>query len=82
MYGNLIAAMRVKLNDEPGNLDLRFSLATHLGRAGRYEEAVEEAEKLVSAAPSGFAARRLLVSLKLHRMILGTRRASLRLRPR
>lgn len=81
-YGNLIASLREKLNDEPGNLDLRLSLATHLGRAGRYGEAVEEAEKLVSCAPSGFGARRLLVSMKLHRLILGDRRASLRLRSR
>jgi len=73
-FGNLIASMRSRLTEQPADLRLRQSLATHLGLAGRYQEAVEEAEQLVRMAPERPSAKRLLLELKLNRLLHGTLR--------
>lgn len=71
-YGNLIASIRARLAQQPADLKLRQSLATHLGRAGRYQEAVQEAETLVAMAPERLSSKRLLLELKLHRLVRGS----------
>ncbi|MGH9320722.1 MAG: hypothetical protein ACRD21_05750 [Vicinamibacteria bacterium] len=68
-YANLIAFIRGQLKENPNDVRLRQSLATHLGHAGRYCEAIEEAERLLKLAPRLFEVRRLLLSLKLHRLL-------------
>ena len=68
-YGNLIAFIRERLRDAPEDLRLRRSLATHLGRARRYDEAIEEAKRLIEMAPARLSARGLLIGLKLHRLL-------------
>ncbi len=68
-FGNLIALLRRRLVAEPANVRLRHSLASQLGRAGRYPEAIEEAERLVAASPSFSEAKRLLVGLRIHRFL-------------
>lgn len=68
-FGNLIAFMQRRLREEPANVRLRHSLASHLGRAGRYREAFEEAERLVATSPSLPEAKRLLIGLRLHRFL-------------
>ena len=68
-FGNLIAFMQRRLREEPANVRLRHSLASHLGRAGRYREAIEEAERLVAMSPSFPEAKRLLIGLRLHRFL-------------
>jgi Flp pilus assembly protein TadD len=73
-YGNLIAFIRERLMDEPGDVRLRQSLATHLSRAGRYGEAIEEAERLLEIAPGHAEAKRLLLEIKLHRLLRGDQR--------
>lgn len=73
-YGNLIAFIRERLVDEPDDVRLRQSLATHLSRAGRYGEAIEEAERLLQIAPRHAEAKRLLLELRLHRLLKGDRR--------
>jgi Flp pilus assembly protein TadD len=72
-YGNLIALIRGRLQEDPNDVRLRHSLATHLGRAGRYGEAIAEAEKLVELAPEHSGAKRLLLGLRLHRFLRGSR---------
>lgn len=74
-YGNLIAFIRERLRDEPNDLRLRHSLATHLSRAGRYAEAVEEAHHLLEIAPGHAEAKRLLLELKFHRLLRGDNRS-------
>ena len=69
LYGNLIAFMRRRLLDDPGNVRLRHSLAAHLGRAGRYPEAIEEAEQLVASSPSFPEAKRLLLGLRVQHFL-------------
>lgn len=71
-YGNLIASIRSRLSEHPSDLRLRQSLARHLGLAGRYQEAVEEAEMLVRMAPGRVASKRLLLELKLNRLLYGS----------
>jgi protein involved in temperature-dependent protein secretion len=71
-FGNLIALIRTRLSRQPADLRLRQSLATHLGLAGRYQEAVEEAERLVQMAPGRRSAKRLLLELKLNRLVHGS----------
>ncbi len=61
--------MQRRLLEEPANVRLRLSLASHLGRAGRYPEAIEEAERLVAMSPSLPEAKRLLVGLRIHRFL-------------
>jgi protein involved in temperature-dependent protein secretion len=73
-YGNLIASIRSRLSEQPADLRLRQSLATHLGLAGRYQEAVEEAEALVRMAPGRLSAKRLLLEMKLNRLLHGSSR--------
>ena len=68
-YGNLIAFMQRRLLEEPANVRLRHSLASHLGRAGRYPEAIEEAERLVTMSPSFPEAKRLLLGLRVQRFL-------------
>lgn len=68
-FANLIASMQRRLREEPGNLKLRQSLATHLGRARRYGEAIEEAERLIEIAPSSPKAKRLLIGLRIRRLL-------------
>ncbi|HXV63122.1 MAG TPA: hypothetical protein VEK15_20655 [Vicinamibacteria bacterium] len=70
-YANLIAFMRDRLAKDPGDQRLRQSLATHLGMAGRYDEAVAEVEKLLESGSSDFETKRLLVGLKFHRLLRG-----------
>lgn len=74
-YANLIAFIGARLQERPDDLKLRFSLATYLGRAGRYREAIEEAERLLELAPGLRGARRLLLGLKLHRLLWGETRS-------
>lgn len=71
-YGNLIASIRTRLAEQPSDLRLRQSLATHLGLAGRYQEAIEEAETLVRMDPDRLSAKRLLLELRLHRFVRGS----------
>lgn len=61
--------MRERLARDPGDRRLRHSLATHLGMAGRYDEAVAEVEKLLEAGLNDFETKRLLVGLKFHRLL-------------
>jgi hypothetical protein len=70
-YGNLITFIRERLRSEPGDVRLRHSLATHLSRAGRYREAMEEAERLLEIAPGHAEAKRLLLELRLQRLFKG-----------
>jgi hypothetical protein len=69
LFGNLIAFKQRRLLDEPANVRLRHSLASHLGRAGRYPEAIEEAERLVAMSPSFPDAKRLLIGLRVQRFL-------------
>ena len=73
-YGNLIASIRKRVSEQPADLRLRQSLATHLGLAGRYQEAVEEAERLVQMAPGRLSTQRLLLELKVNRLLHGSLR--------
>jgi Flp pilus assembly protein TadD len=75
LFGNLIALIRRRLQHEPDDLRLRRSLATHLGRAGRFREAIEEAERLLRLAPDDAEARRILLGLKLNRLWRGEMRS-------
>lgn len=68
-FGNLIALMQRRLLTEPANVRLRHSLASQLGRARRYPEAIAEAERLVAMSPSLPEAKRLLVGLRIHRFL-------------
>ena len=70
-FGNLIALIRKRLQQSPDDLRLRRSLATHLGRAGRFREAIEEAERLLRVAPGDVEGRRILLGLKLNRLLRG-----------
>lgn len=72
-YGNLIALIRGRLRDDPSDVRLLHSLATHLGRAGRYGEAIEEAEKILELTPEDSGAKRLLLGLRLNRFLRGSR---------
>jgi hypothetical protein len=70
-FGNLIALIRKRLQQQPHDLRLRRSLVTHLGRAGRFREAIEEAERLLHLAPGDAGGRLLLLGLKLNRLLRG-----------
>jgi tetratricopeptide (TPR) repeat protein len=70
-YGNLIESIRERLRKEPGDLRLRQALATHLGQAGRYHEAIQEAERLLEIEPDHHECKRLLLGLRLHRLLRG-----------
>ena len=71
-YGNLIESIRERLRKDPHDLRLRHSLATHLGRAGRYHEAIQEAERLLELEPEHVECKRLLLGLRLNRLLRGS----------
>ena len=70
-FGNLIALIRRRLQHHPDDLSLRRSLATQLGRAGRFREAIEEAERLLRVSPGDAEGRRILLGLRLNRFLRG-----------
>lgn len=68
-YKNLIDLIRKRLDETPRDVRLRYSLATHLSEAGRYGEAIVEAERLLEIDPAHSGIKRLLLGLKLHRFL-------------
>lgn len=75
-YGNLIAYMRRRLEAQPADLRLHLSLVTHLRMAGRYEEAIEEANRIVRMHPDHRRAKGLLLRLKLEQRLAGIQRST------
>jgi thioredoxin-like negative regulator of GroEL len=69
MYGNLIAYMLRRLDENPNDLRLRLTLVSHLEMAGRYEEAVEHANRLLYLDPANRHVKGLLLRLRLERRI-------------
>jgi tetratricopeptide (TPR) repeat protein len=70
-YKNLIELIQRRLQLAPDDVRLRTSLATHLGQAGRYREAIAEAERLLELDPTNVGIKRLLLGLKLNRLLRG-----------
>lgn len=70
-YGNLIESIRERIQKEPGDVRLRHALATHLGQAGRYREAIQEAERILEIEPGHVECKRLLLGLRLNRLLRG-----------
>ena len=69
LYGNLIASMRSTLESEPSNHALRLALVTHLEKAGRYDEAIEQVLILLGKLPGHRRAKGLLLRLKLEQRL-------------
>lgn len=69
-YGNLIAYMQRRLEEQPSDMRLRLSLVAHLKMAGRYEEAIHQTEDILQRDPDNRRAKTLLLRLKLdHRLV-------------
>jgi Flp pilus assembly protein TadD len=64
-YGNLIAYMKQRLNEQPADQRLRLSLVRHLEMAGRYEEAILQVKQLLVSNPHHHRAKGMLIRLKL-----------------
>jgi Flp pilus assembly protein TadD len=64
-YGNLIAYMQRRLEGQPSDMRLRLSLVSHLKMAGRYEEAIRQAEHILQRDPTNRRAKTLLLRLRV-----------------
>jgi hypothetical protein len=69
LFGNLIASMKARLEGEPENVALRWTLVTHLARAKRYEEAIEQVKLVLGREPHHVKAKGLLVRLRVERRL-------------
>ena len=67
LYGNLIACMENRLEEQPSDLRLRFSLVSHLEMAGRYEEAIHQVRRVLQFNPGDRRAKSMLLKLRLER---------------
>lgn len=76
LFGNLIADMQSRLEDEPADVRLRLSLVSHLRMAGRYEEAVQHVKRVLQVNPGNRQAKRLLLRLKLEQRVIALQRSS------
>ena len=69
LYGNLIAYMQTRLREQPADMRLRLALVSHLRLAGRYPEAVHEAEEILRREPSNRRAKSLLLRLRVEQRL-------------
>ena len=74
LFGNLIANMQARLEEHPADMRLRLSLASHLEKAGRFEEAVGEVRRILHHNPDYPQAKSMLWRLKLERRLAGLSR--------
>jgi thioredoxin-like negative regulator of GroEL len=74
LYGNLIAYMQLRLNQQPDDQKLRLSLVKHLEMAGRYEEAIDQTRHLLQHHPDNLRAKGMLIRLRLEQRLTGLRR--------
>ena len=72
-YGNLISQMEHRLDQRPGDLRLRFSLVSHLRKAGRFDEAIGQARDLVRLNPDDRRAKSMLLQLRLEQRLVAIR---------
>ena len=73
LYGNLISQMEHRLDQRPGDLRLRFSLVSHLQKAGRFEEAIRQARDLLRLSPHDRRAKSVLLQLRLEQRLAALR---------
>ncbi len=69
LYGNLIAYMENRLEEQPSDLRLRLSLVSHLEKAGRYEEAIHQIQRVLQFSPGDRRAKGTLLKLRLERRL-------------
>jgi len=69
LYGNLIAYMENRLEEQPSDLRLRLSLVSHLEMAGRYEEAIHQIRRVLQFSPGDRRAKSMLLKLRLERRL-------------
>ena len=77
LYGNLIAYMENRLEEQPSDLRLRLSLVNHLKMAGRFEEAIHQVQRAIQMSPDDRRAKSLLLKLRFERRISAIHRARL-----
>ncbi len=73
LYGNLISQMEDRLHQRPGDLRLRFSLVSHLQKAGRFEEAIRQARDLLHLNPDDRRAKNVVLQLRLKQRLAAIR---------
>jgi len=73
LYGNLIFHMQRRLDQRPGDLRLRYSLVSHLQKAGRLEEAIQHARDLSRMSPGDRRAKSILLQLRLEQRLAAVR---------
>ena len=73
LYGNLISQMEHRLHQRPGDLRLRFSLVSHLQKAGRIEEAIRQTRDLLRRSPGDRRAKSVLLQLRLEQRLAALR---------
>ncbi len=77
LYGNLIAHMENRPEEQPSDMRLRLSLVSHLKMAGRFEEAIHQVQRAIQMSPGDRRAKGLLLKLRLERRISAIHRAKL-----
>jgi hypothetical protein len=73
LFGNLISHMLSRLEERPHDLKLRLSLVAHLQKAGRLEEAIDQARDLLRLRPDDRRAKSILLQLRLEQRLTAIR---------